>query len=93
MGKSAKTHKKLPKKTRSITAPNHPISTAPSNAKAQSAQERSRIKSKANSSVKTSKPDPSKGLLGGADYVSILMDGRRKARAEAQKAPQDPPSS
>jgi len=29
------------------------------------------------------------GVLGGADYVSIMMGGRRKARQEAAKLPND----
>jgi len=28
-------------------------------------------------------------VLGGADYVDILMGGRRRAREEAQKLPRD----
>lgn len=29
------------------------------------------------------------GILGGADYVSLMMGGRRKAREEAVKIPKD----
>jgi hypothetical protein len=29
------------------------------------------------------------GLLGGADYVALMMGGRRKAREEAKKLPKD----
>jgi len=31
----------------------------------------------------------SKGILGGADYVTLLTGGRRKADREAKKLPQD----
>lgn len=30
-----------------------------------------------------------KGILGGADYVTLLMGGRRKVEKEAKKLPQD----
>lgn len=30
-----------------------------------------------------------RGVLGEADYVSLMMGGRRKAREEARKLPQD----
>ncbi|KAG6878504.1 hypothetical protein C0993_005433 [Termitomyces sp. T159_Od127] len=45
-------------------------------------------KKKANLKGKTAKSNSGssgKGLLGGADYVDLMMGGRRKAKLEAQK--------
>ncbi|KII90762.1 hypothetical protein PLICRDRAFT_107092, partial [Plicaturopsis crispa FD-325 SS-3] len=42
---------------------------------------------------KTSQPTggkkSSENVLGGADYVSLMMGGRKKARQEAQKLPRE----
>ncbi|KNZ73102.1 hypothetical protein J132_01332, partial [Termitomyces sp. J132] len=47
-------------------------------------------KKKANLRGKTAKNNTGssgEGLLGGADYVGLMMGGRRKAKLEAQKLP------
>lgn len=36
------------------------------------------------------KPGQDGHVLGGADYVTLLMGGRRKAQEEATKLPRDP---
>ncbi|KAG6377139.1 hypothetical protein JVT61DRAFT_1191 [Boletus reticuloceps] len=76
MGKSAKLHKR--KKTTSSSAP-QPKSIAPS---VQSAKKRADLKSKAKGRS-SSKGD----VLGGADYVTLMLGGRRKAADEALKLP------
>jgi len=53
----------------------------------QSAKKRSTLKGKATKDKNSSNTDD--GVLGGADYVSLLMGGRRKAKEEAQKLPKD----
>ncbi|KAJ3503026.1 hypothetical protein NLJ89_g8617 [Agrocybe chaxingu] len=88
MGKSAKLHKRVPKKLKSSSsAPSNPSTTTTSSQThaAQAAKKRSTLKGQ------TSRISSGDGLLGGADYVSLLMGGRRKARQEAQKLPQDEP--
>jgi len=53
----------------------------------QSAKKRSTLKGKATKDKNSS--NTGDGVLGGADYVSLLMGGRRKAKEEAQKLPKD----
>ncbi|KAF8133843.1 hypothetical protein EV363DRAFT_937037 [Boletus edulis] len=80
MGKSAKLHKRV-KKTTSSSAP-QPKSIAPSAPSVQSAKKRADLKSKAKARS-SSKGD----VLGGADYVTLMLGGRRKAADEALKLP------
>jgi hypothetical protein len=56
----------------------------------QSAKKRAKLKGRAISTTASASSDPSKGVLGDADYVSLLMGGRRKAKEEALKLPQKP---
>ncbi|PFH53368.1 hypothetical protein AMATHDRAFT_137999 [Amanita thiersii Skay4041] len=92
MGKSAKYHKRIPKKLKFTDHPPHPTTTSTtpltssSPKKVQNAKKRTDLKAKA-SKFKSSNLDG--GLLGGADYVALLMGGRRKAQEEAQKLPHD----
>ncbi|KAG2151336.1 hypothetical protein DEU56DRAFT_777363 [Suillus clintonianus] len=95
MGRNAKLHKRIKKKTPVSSAP-HPssagsLSTASAHAVSshvQAAKKRADLKSK-------SKPKPSSSkatgdhVLGGADYVTLLMGGRKKAAEEALKLPKD----
>lgn len=89
------THLLQPKKSKALSAN---LSTSASgssssshNQVVQSAKKRAKLKGKA---ISTTAPgtssDPSKGVLGDADYVSLLMGGRRKAKEEALKLPQKP---
>ncbi|TEB30686.1 hypothetical protein FA13DRAFT_1792260 [Coprinellus micaceus] len=84
MGRSAKLHKRVKKTTTSSSNP----TTSSSQPQAAAAQ----AKKKATLKSKTSSNRGGKGegpVLGGADYVSLMMGGRRKAREEAKKMPMD----
>jgi len=78
MGKSAKLHKRLKK-----TASSHskPLPTAnPSQTQVQTAKKKATQKQKAGKSA-------GGHVLGGADYVDIMMGSRKRAREEATKLP------
>ncbi|KZT27369.1 hypothetical protein NEOLEDRAFT_1176793 [Neolentinus lepideus HHB14362 ss-1] len=82
MGRSAKLHKRVDKKrarqAKSTTSKPDPAAVAASSSR------------KANLKGKTGKRNNNEGhVLGGADYVDLMMGGRRRARAEAAKLPQD----
>ncbi|KZP18926.1 hypothetical protein FIBSPDRAFT_955888 [Athelia psychrophila] len=86
MGRSAKAHKRVNKKSTSGT----PAAASGSRAKApqaqvqvQAAKKKAGLKDKAKG-----KSIADEGLLGGADYVSLMMGGRRKAKTEAGKLAQ-----
>ncbi|KAI0081616.1 hypothetical protein K474DRAFT_1587395 [Panus rudis PR-1116 ss-1] len=84
MGRSAKFHKKS---TLLGTAQqsSKPVAAAPA---PQEQKKRAGLKAKAHR-----RKDGSEGhVLGGADYVELLMGSRRKAREEAAKLPKDPDS-
>jgi len=82
MGKTAKVHKRLNKRKLAGGSSTLLVSSRAqtSQTQVQAAKKKAGLKNK-------SKPNnsPEDGLLGGADYVSILMGGRRKAKSEAQK--------
>jgi len=83
MGRSAKVHKRPNKKT-ALSG-----SSGPSHSRAQQTQVQT-SKKKAGLKDKTKGKGTVKaegGVLGGADYVSLMMGGRRKARQEAGKLP------
>jgi len=87
MGKSAKFLKRVKKpKTKPSTAvtPNA-SSSSTTQPQVQAAKKRENLKKK--TALKAS--PKSKGVLGGADYVTLLMGGRRKVEIEAKKLPQD----
>ncbi|TFK40769.1 hypothetical protein BDQ12DRAFT_721386 [Crucibulum laeve] len=85
MGRSAKLHKRVSKKVKS-TAPggSSSSSSAPAQTQAQAAKKKATLKGKASTKGKGDGP-----VLGGADYVSLMMGGRKKAREEAAKLPKD----
>jgi len=96
MGRSAKLRKRVPKKlkatTSSSSAPSTPSTTPnPSQSKAQTAKRRADLKAKAAKAKPSASASGQKEghVLGGADYVSLLLGGRRKAREEAEKLPHD----
>ncbi|KIK01878.1 hypothetical protein K443DRAFT_97802 [Laccaria amethystina LaAM-08-1] len=81
MGKSAKLHKRVKK-----TASSSIGGTAPSaQGHAQTAKKRATLKEKG----KRPSQRQDGPVLGGADYVSLMMGGRRKASEEARKLPQN----
>ena len=100
MGRSAKFHKKVRARhvpgVPFLTSRNQVKKTAPSTLQARhqpvaapgpaEQKKRAGLKSKAY----TRKPGSEGHVLGGADYVDLLMGGRRKARQEAAKLPQNP---
>ncbi|KDR82880.1 hypothetical protein GALMADRAFT_238513 [Galerina marginata CBS 339.88] len=91
MGKSAKVHKRVPKKSKSSSSTTASLPTAAassSRSQVQPAKKRSTLKAKANDNDKGS-AGSEKGVLGGADYLSLLMGSRKKAEEEAKKLPRD----
>ncbi|KAF9018537.1 hypothetical protein BDZ89DRAFT_342295 [Hymenopellis radicata] len=87
MGRSAKFLKRVPKKNKS-SATSTSSGTSQQQQVADS-KKKAGLKSKA-TSAKSEGRKPGEPVLGGADYVSLMMGGRRKAREEAKKLP--PPS-
>ncbi|KAG6891508.1 hypothetical protein C0992_005041 [Termitomyces sp. T32_za158] len=83
MGKSAKLHKRMKKVKSSggYTANPAPSASTPQ-AQVQAARKKANLKGK---TTKSNSGSSGKGLLGGADYVDLMMGGRRKAKLEAQK--------
>ncbi|KAG9315737.1 hypothetical protein JVU11DRAFT_3384 [Chiua virens] len=77
MGRSAKLHKRV-KKTQ--TTQPKPAAPSPPSANIHSAKKRAGLKGRA-------KTRSGAHVLGGADYVTLLMSGRRKAAGEALKLP------
>ncbi|KAL9711292.1 hypothetical protein Ac2012v2_005832 [Leucoagaricus gongylophorus] len=82
MGKSAKLHKRVPKKLKSST---HTLAQN----QVQDAEKRASRQSKATTTKREKREKREKRVLGGADYVTLMMGGRRKAQCEATKLPQD----
>lgn len=75
-----------PKKLKSsVQSSSHPTSTS-IQSQVQNAQKKASRKSK----LGKGKGGKSEGpILGGADYVTLMMGGRRKAEEEAKKLPRD----
>jgi len=95
MGRSAKFHKRPKKPTASSsTAPSlaHTPPAKPSNASAgpypQEQKKRAGLKAKA-ASARRRKDGAEGPVLGGADYVDLMLGGRRRAMEEAAKLPMD----
>ncbi|KAF7364998.1 hypothetical protein MVEN_00370800 [Mycena venus] len=90
MGKSAKLHKRTPKnlKKPSTGASSSAAATvvgAGAQAQVQNAKKKAGLKQKA-----ASKSTGEGGhVLAGADYVTLMMGGRKKAREEAAKLPRN----
>ncbi|KAF8171941.1 hypothetical protein K438DRAFT_1851931 [Mycena galopus ATCC 62051] len=87
MGKSAKLHKRTPKnlKKAGTSASSSAAAAVVGGAKlqAQSAKKKAGLKQKAGSTSGTG------DVLRSADYVSLMMGGRKKAREEAAKMPRN----
>lgn len=84
MGKSAKLHKRVKKIASSSSGGTAPTSTS-AQGHAQTAKKRATLKEKG----KRPNQRQDGPVLGGADYVSLMMGGRRKATEEARKLPQN----
>ncbi|KAF8645164.1 hypothetical protein AX16_007992 [Volvariella volvacea WC 439] len=96
MGKSAKFLKRTHKKIKSSIAASkstqaHQPTTAVASTKEQyqiqAAKKKASLKAKATKSSQNNSQE--KGVLGGADYVTLMMGGRRKAKAEAALLPKE----
>ncbi|KIK94051.1 hypothetical protein PAXRUDRAFT_828386 [Paxillus rubicundulus Ve08.2h10] len=95
MGRSAKFHKRIKKTGTSSNTQSRPATqetkkkpspnAAPS---VQSAKKRADLKSKVKARPTTKSVD-GEHVLGGADYVTLLLGGRRKAAEEALKLPKE----
>ncbi|KAH9924852.1 uncharacterized protein B0H18DRAFT_877504 [Fomitopsis serialis] len=90
MGRSAKFHKKPPKKatngsTSTTTVSHTPSKPAASVSTPQEQRKRVGLKAKAGKRRK----DAEGPVLGGADYIGVMFGGRRKAIVETAKLPQD----
>ncbi|KAF9452905.1 hypothetical protein P691DRAFT_659783 [Macrolepiota fuliginosa MF-IS2] len=85
MGKSAKLHKRLPKKLKSSVQTSRSASSSVQT-QVSNAQKKAARKNKAVNAKGGKHEGP---VLGDADYVTLMMGGRRKARVEAAKLPQD----
>ncbi|KAF8073878.1 hypothetical protein FPV67DRAFT_1666626 [Lyophyllum atratum] len=84
MGKSAKLHKRV-KKVKSGAGSSAAVAPAGSTSHVvQAAKKRSTLQGKA---AKTASGSSKDGLLGGADYVDLMMGSRKKAKQEAKKLP------
>ncbi|KAG6903156.1 hypothetical protein C0995_004703 [Termitomyces sp. Mi166 len=85
MGKSAKLYKRVKKVKSSGGSTTTPASSGSApQGQVQAAKKKATLKAKI---VKNNTGSSDKGLLGGADYVDLMMGGRRKAKLEAQKLP------
>ncbi|KAI0769824.1 hypothetical protein C8Q74DRAFT_1369083 [Fomes fomentarius] len=102
MGRSAKFHKRQQKKTTSSAGSGStsrslqaiaPLKPAPKPAaSAPTAKEQKKhagLKAKASRHKRAEGDGP---VLGGADYVTLMLGGRRRAAEEAAKLPKDPDS-
>lgn len=91
MGRNAKVHKRIKKKTAassgSLTGSNANTLVSVSS-QVQATRRRADLKSKSKSKPSSSKTT-GEHVLGGADYVTLLMGGRKKAAEEALKLPKD----
>ncbi|KAG2127875.1 hypothetical protein BD769DRAFT_1459726 [Suillus cothurnatus] len=98
MGRNAKLYKRIKKKTAASSA-SHPSSGSLSagantstphvvSSNVQTARKRADLKSKSKSKPSSSKAT-GEHILGGADYVTLLMGGRKKAAEEALKLPKN----
>ncbi|KAH8114331.1 hypothetical protein DFH11DRAFT_205233 [Phellopilus nigrolimitatus] len=88
MGCSAKLHKRVKKTASSVSQVPNAIMHAPkaSTSASVNVKRRTGLKDKAAGvSVKRAQSDGP--VLGGADYVEMMMGSRRKAREEARKLP------
>ncbi|PCH43936.1 hypothetical protein WOLCODRAFT_75229 [Wolfiporia cocos MD-104 SS10] len=88
MGRSAKLHKRAKKTTNSSISAVQPAAKTPA-ANVSAVQEQKRrtgLKAKATKRKKDGVEGP---VLDGADYVDLMLGGRRKALEEAAKLPKE----
>ncbi|KAF7422685.1 hypothetical protein PC9H_010841 [Pleurotus ostreatus] len=87
MGRSAKVHKRVTKKTKG-GASNKAVPAQGAHVHLQTSKKKATLKDRKVNKAKSGNGGGASGVLGGADYVTLLMGGRRKAMEEAQKLPQ-----
>ncbi|KAJ4482310.1 hypothetical protein J3R30DRAFT_2155294 [Lentinula aciculospora] len=95
MGRSAKLHKRVPKKIKSTSNDSAQHSTqTEQQLQLQVSKKKATLKEKTKQATKGTsnsglrrKDSEGEHVLGGADYVSLLMGGRKKAREEGAKLP------
>ncbi|KAJ3554862.1 hypothetical protein NM688_g2887 [Phlebia brevispora] len=85
MGRSAKFLKKVKKTVSSTSQFNNRQAAANAPQLPEEQKKKAGLKAKAH----RRKPGSEGHVLGGADYVELMMGGRRKAREEAAKLPQE----
>ncbi|KAF5389284.1 hypothetical protein D9757_003406 [Collybiopsis confluens] len=88
MGRSAKVHKRVPRKLKSSA----PASRSAQNDQAEQAEtskKKAILKEKTKQLSARSTRKEGEHVLAGADYVTLLMGGRKKAREEAVKLPRE----
>ncbi|KAL0575297.1 hypothetical protein V5O48_006674 [Marasmius crinis-equi] len=89
MGRSAKLHKRVSKKTKapgSSTASTPKMSSSQGQApQVQHAKKKANLKEKSKATSQQSNRSEGEHVLGDVDYVSLMMGGRRKAKEEAAK--------
>ncbi|KIY44758.1 hypothetical protein FISHEDRAFT_50723 [Fistulina hepatica ATCC 64428] len=83
MGKSAKMCKRVPKKTTSSMSNQDSTPSSVAETPVQRAAKKAALRSKAVSTGGKREGH----VLGGADYIDIMMGSRKRAREEAQKLP------
>ncbi|THV05190.1 hypothetical protein K435DRAFT_961278 [Dendrothele bispora CBS 962.96] len=85
MGRSAKVHKRISKKSKASSSTSNTASSAhPAQVQQlQTAKKKATLKEKAKSSSSARKEG--EHVLGDVDYVSLMMSGRRKAKQEVEK--------
>ncbi|KAF8527440.1 hypothetical protein BU17DRAFT_81596 [Hysterangium stoloniferum] len=93
MGRSAKTHKRVHKKVSQLQPSKQPAAPKASATPGQVApnaqtKRKNNLKGKART-TQSNKEGTVESVLGGVDYVTLMMGGRRKAQGEANKIVED----
>ncbi|KAF5369538.1 hypothetical protein D9758_002599 [Tetrapyrgos nigripes] len=84
MGRSAKVHKRVPKKNKTTSPTTSSVQPAQTQ-QLQAAKKKATLKEKSAAKLASSTRKEGEYVLGDVDYVSLMMGGRRKAKQEAEK--------
>ncbi|KIY70907.1 hypothetical protein CYLTODRAFT_487673 [Cylindrobasidium torrendii FP15055 ss-10] len=85
MGKSAKLTKRVHKKNKAVAASGSAPSKPSKQQEAEDSKKKAGFKAKAAAAAQSSSRKPGQHVLQGADYVTLMMGSRKKARQEATK--------
>ncbi|KAF8523206.1 hypothetical protein JB92DRAFT_3110175 [Gautieria morchelliformis] len=90
MGRSAKMHKRVPKKSTSqASQQSKPQATTQATPSVSQVKRKSNLRAKAQAEKSSKDPRSAhakgESALGGVDYVALMMGGRRKAQEEVNK--------